>query len=407
MEKEKVKVTMKDLRKYEVLKEVLEKRIKGYQAAQLLGYTKVHISRLKKRLQKSGFEGLLRPRRTSSKKTHVSLVEEIVKLYKETYYDFNIMHFKDKLQEIHSIKLSYETIRTILVQYRLHKSKKKKKIHRRRRRMPKAGLLIQMDSSQHNWIPSIEQKWWLTATIDDATNEVPYAKLYLTDGVFNNMEVIRKTIEAKGLFYALYVDKASHFKTTRYGGLHVNVSPEQEETHIERALEELGIQLILAHSPQAKGRIERLFGLFQDRFIKELRLRGIKDYEEANRFLQEEFIPYYNKRFAHKEGIESAHTPLPAGVNLELIFSKRFERTVNFDNTIKFQGDIIQIPPSKHRISFAKCVVEVCLVSNGKVYILYKGNIVYTTNLSGSSKAYQLKEIESFLNQREYEKVLA
>ena len=399
-------VTMKDIRKYEVLKEVLEKRIKGYQAAQLLGYSKVHISRLKKRLQENGFEGLLRPKKLSSHKTPFPVREEIVRLYKETYYDFNVMHFKDKLQEFHSIKLSYETIRTILIQSGLHKSKKKKKVYRRRRRMPKAGLLIQMDSSQHNWIPSIKQKWWLTATIDDATNEVPYAKLYLTDGVFNNMEVIRKTIETKGLFYALYVDKASHFKTTRYGGLHVNVAPEQEETHIERALEELGIQLILAHSPQAKGRIEKLFGLFQDRFIKELRLKDIKDYEEANKFLQQEFLPYYNRRFAHKEGIESAYKPLPAGVNLELIFSKRFERIVNFDNTIKFQGDIIQIPPSKYRISFAKCVVEVSLVSTGRIYILYKGNVIYTTNLSGNSKSYKLsKEIESFLNQREYEKV--
>lgn len=400
-------VTMKDIRKYEVLKEVLEKRIKGYQAAQLLGYTEVHISRLKKRVEKSGFEGLLRSRKPSPKKIGVFLTEKVVKLYKGTYYDFNVMHFKDKLEEIHSIKLSYETIRTILIQYGFHKSKKKKKVYRRRRRMPKAGLLIQMDSSQHNWIPAIEQKWWLTATIDDATNEVLYAKFYLTDGVFNNMEVIKETIKAKGLFYALYVDKASHFKTTRYGGLHVNVAPEQEETHIERALDELNIRLILANSPQAKGRIERLFGLFQDRFIKELRIRGIKDYKTANKYLLEEFIPYYNKRFAHIEGVESAYTRLPAVINLELVFSKRFERTVNFDNTIKFQGCIIQIPPSKYRLSFAKCLVEICLVGNGKVYILHKGNIVHTARLCKGSKSYKLnKEIESFLNQRDYEKVL-
>jgi hypothetical protein len=399
-------VTMKDIRKYLVLKDVLEKKIKGEQAARLLGYTKVHISRLKKRLQKGGFEGLLRPKKPSSKKTPVSQREKIVRLYEKTYYDFNIMHFKDKLQEIHSIKLSYETIRKILIEYNIHKSKKKKKVYRRRRRMPKAGLLIQMDSSQHNWIPFIEQKWWLTAAIDDATSEVTYAKLYLTDGVFNNMEVIRKTIENKGLFYALYVDKASHFKTTRYGGLHVNVAPEQEDTHIERALDELNIRLILANSPQAKGRIERLFGTFQDRFVKELRLRGIKDYRQANKYLQEEFIPYYNRRFAHREGIESAYTLLPTGSNLALIFSKRFERIVNFDNTIKFQGDIIQIPPSKHRISFAKCVVEICLISSGEIYVLYKGNILYKAKLSGSSKSYKRsKEIENFLNQRKYEKV--
>lgn len=408
MEEERFEVTMKDLRKQEVLKEVLGKRIKGYQAAQLLGYSTVHISRLKKRLREKGFWGLLRPKKTSSRKIPAGIKEEIVRLYKDTYYDFNVMHFKDKLQEVHSIKLSYETIRAILIQSGFHKSRKKKKVYRRRRRMPKAGLLIQMDSSQHNWIPCIEQKWWLTATIDDATNEVLYAKLYLTDGVFNNMEVIKETIKAKGLFYALYVDKASHFKTTIYGGLHVNVAPEQEETHIERALKELNIRLILAHSPQAKGRIERLFGLFQDRFIKELRLRGIKDYEAANKYLQEGFIPYYNKRFAHKEGIESAYTGLSLGTNLELTFSKRFERIVNFDNTIKFHGGIIQIPPSKHRLSFAKCVVEICLVSNGRIYILYKGNIVHITKLCKGSKSYKLsKEIESFLNQRDYEKISA
>jgi len=407
MERERFEVSMKDLRKHEVLKDVLEKRIKGYEAAQILGYSKVHISRLKKRLQEKGFWGLLRPKKPSSRKIPAGIRKEIVRLYKETYYDFNVMHFKDKLEEIHSIRLSYETIRKILIQEMLHKSRKKKKVYRRRRRMPKAGLLIQMDSSQHNWIPGIEQKWWLTATIDDATNEVLYAKLYLTDGVFNNMEVIRKSIEVKGLFYALYVDKASHFKTTRYGGLHVNVAPEQEETHIERALRELNIRLILAHSPQAKGRIERLFGVFQDRFIKELRLRGIKDYEAANKYLQEGFIPYYNKKFAHMEGVESAYTGLPAGTNLELIFSKRFERVVNFDNTIKFQGVLIQIPPSKYRLSFAKCVVEVCLVSNGRIYILYKGNIIHTIKLCKGSKSYLNNEIESFLNQREYEKISA
>lgn len=398
-------VTMRDIKKYEVIERLVNKEIKRNEAAILLGYSEVHISRLKQKFIKDGFKGLLRAKRESPRKTPSSLKEKVAELYKNTYYDFNRMHFKDKLEENHNIKLSYETTRKILIEYGLHIPQKKKKIYRRRRRMPKAGMLIQMDSSQHNWIPSIGQKWWLTATIDDATNEVPYAKLYLTDGVFNNMEVIRKTIEIKGLFYALYVDKASHFKTTRYGGLHVNVAPEQEETHIERALEELDIRLILANSPQAKGRIERLFGTFQDRFIKELRLRGIKDYREANKYLQEEFIPYYNKRFAHKEGIESAYKPLPAGVNLELIFSKRFERVVNFDNTIKFQGEIIQIPSSKYKISFAKCVVEVCLVSNGRFYILYKGNIICVTNTSSESYKRN-KEIESFLNRREYAKAL-
>ena len=244
-------VSMKDIKKYEVLKQLVDKQIKGYEAASLLGCSQVHISRLKQRLLKCGFKGLLRPKIPSPRKIPDNFKEQIAKLYKSIYYDFNIMHFKDKLEENHKIKLSYEKIRQILIEYRLHKPKKKKKVYRRRRRMPKQGMLIQMDGSQHRWVASVNKPWWLIATIDDATNEVLFAKFYPSEDVFSCMEVIRKSIEKKGIFYCLYTDKASHFKTTRYGGLHVNISSEQEETHIERALKELDINLILANSPQS------------------------------------------------------------------------------------------------------------------------------------------------------------
>jgi regulator of replication initiation timing len=295
-------VSMKDIKKYEILQQLINKQIKGYQAASFLGYSQVHISRLKQKVLKYGFEGILRPKKESPRKLKESFKEQIANLYKTLYYDFNIMHFKDKLEENHNIKLSYEKIRQILIEYRLHKPKKKKKVYRRRRRMPKAGMLIQMDASQHKWIPSIDKPWHLIATIDDATSEVLFAKFYPYEGVFACMEVIRKTIENKGIFYCLYVDKASHFKTTRYGGLHVNIDSEQEDTQIERALKELDINIIPANSPQAKGRIERLFRTFQDRLIKEMRLRDIKDYKHANLLLEKEYIAYHNKRFAHKRG---------------------------------------------------------------------------------------------------------
>ena len=164
------------------------------------------------------------------------------------------------MEEDYKIKLSYESIRKILIAHHLHNPKEKKKVYRRRRRMPKAGMLVQMDSSQHQWIPSIPVKWWLIIMIDDATNEIPYARLVPSDTMFANMSVIRGFIERKRLFTALYVDRASHFETTRYGGLHVNVSPEQDDTQIERALNELGITIIPANSPQAKGRVEIKIG---------------------------------------------------------------------------------------------------------------------------------------------------
>lgn len=397
-------LTMKDVKKYEILKQVTAKQIKGTQAAVLLGYHPVHISRLKQKVIASGIQGILRPKLPSNRKMSDSLKEQVKSLYRQMYYDFNIRHFNDKLQENHKINLSYETVRQILISNRIHVPKKKKLVHRRRRRMPKAGLLIQMDSSEHNWLPFIKKKWFLTATIDDATSKVPFAKLYPSDGVFNNMEVVRKTVEKEGLFSALYADKASHFTTTRYGGLHVKIAQEQDDTQIERSLQEIGITFIPANSPQAKGRVERLFRTLQDRFIKELRLHNIKNYHQANRFLQNYFIDYYNKRFAKTADVENSYKPLPLNINLDLIFCKKYQRKVNFDNTIQVQGATIQIPPSKYRLSFAKCIVDVCLLENNNIHILFKNQLIHSAKLSKNTKIYRLKkQTENILNQREYE----
>ena len=402
MNQQKLLVTMKDIQRYKVLKDVIDKKLKGSQAALILNLSYVHISRLKQKLLKFGFDGLLRPRHPAPNKTSEDVIKTVVSLRKEGYCDFNIMHFKDKLEESHNIKLSYETIRQILIKGSLHTPKKKKITRRRRRRMPKAGMLEQMDSSFHRWLEHIDEKWWLTAIIDDATNEVPYAQFFPKDTLFSNMRVIRRVIETKGLFLALYVDRASHFKTTRHGGLHYTVNPEQDETQMQRALEELDITLIPANSPQAKGRIERLFGLLQDRLIKEMRLRGIKDYSHANKFLQNEFLPWYNAKYSHKN-IKSVYSPLPQDKNLDTIFCIKRERTVGSDNTVQVQGQIIQIPPSNIHLSFAKRKVDVCILEDNRIIILYKGSIICESRLSKNNKvSKQEKKVENLLNLRDY-----
>jgi len=401
---QKLLVTMKDIQRHEVLRDVIEKKLKGIEAAQLLNLTPVHISRLKAKLLRGGFEEILRkpPLLPPNKKIAEPEIQKILKLRKEFYYDFNIMHFMDKLHEVHKMPYCYESIRQLLINNNLHNPKKKKKVHRQRRRMPKSGMLVQMDSSQHYWLPLVEDKWWLIAMIDDATNEMPYAGFFPKDTTFANMQVIRHFIEIKGLFYSLYVDKASHFKTTRHGGIHYNVSAEQdEETQIERALDELGINVIPANSPQAKGRIEVTFRLFQDRLIKEMRLAGIKNYTEANKFLLEEFLPYYNAKFTHEA--ESNYMPLPKDKNLDLIFSIKKERTVNHDNTISIYGSIIQIQPSDIRLSFAKAKVDVCLLEDNRVYVLYQDKIIAESKLSKNNKIIRKeRKIEAFLSSREY-----
>jgi len=401
METKKVLVTMRDLKKFNVLKDVVDKKITGLQAAELLGLSLVHISRLKKRLVDHGFEGLLRKPRPKPPVNQISqeTIVDIIRLRTTVYYDFNIMHFTDKLAELHNYHYSHETIRQLLIHHQLHNPRKRKKVYRQRRRMPKAGMLIQMDSSEHQWLPHIPGPWWLVAMIDDATNEIPYAQLFPKDTLFANMHVLRRVIETKGIFYALYADKASHFKTTRHGGLHYNVAPEHEETQIERALQELGINLIFANSPQAKGRIEVTFRFFQDRFIKEMRLAGIQTYEQANRFLIETFLPWYNAHYTHPA--ESVYRLIPISTNLDLVFCIKKNRRVNNDNTVSIYGQTIQIPPHRRGLAYAQKTVEVCLLEDNRVYVVYHGTIITEDKLNPDNQIFRKeKAAERLLNKR-------
>jgi len=401
MQPQRLTVTMKDLKRHETIRDVLNKHLTSKEASMLLSLSYRQFLRLKEKVKSGGLEAIIRPSREAPNKIPDRYKKEIVKLRKNVYHDFNISHFMDKLHEVHSMPYSYETIRQILIAVKEHAPKKKKKIHRQRRRMPKAGLLEQMDSSEHKWIARIKDKWHLVAIIDDATNEVPYAMFFPRDTLFANMHVLRRFIEIKGVFTALYVDKASHFKTTRHGGLHVNASQEQADTQIERALGELGIELIPANSPQAKGRIEVTFRLFQDRLIKEMRLAGIKNYDGANRFLIKKFLPWYNRRFTHEA--ESAYTALPKDTNLDHVFCIKKKRTVNNDNTIEFCGQTIQIPPSKIKRTFAKLKVDVCLFENKRVVVLYKNHVIAKSTLSKKNKVLKKeRKVEKILNEREY-----
>ena len=392
---------MKDLERYKIIQDTLNKKLTAKEASLLLRLSYRHFLRLKEKVSSGGLEALLRPSRKALNKIPKKDITEILDLRKDIYYDLNVSHFMDKLQELHNFPYSYESIRQILINAKDHTPKKKKKVHRQRRRMPKAGLLIQMDSSQHLWLPNIPEKWWLIATIDDATNEVASAQLFPKDTLFSNMHVLRRLIELKGVFRALYVDKASHFKTTRHGGLHYNVSDEQEDTQIERALGELGINLIPANSPQAKGRIEVTFRLFQDRFIKELRLAGIENYHQANKFLIEKFLPWYNSRFTHKA--ESAYTPVTEDKNLDHIFCNKKVRTVSNDNIVQIHGQTIQILPSSIKRTFAKLKVDVCTLEDNRLLVLYKNTVIAESKLSKNNKISQKeREIEKLLNDREY-----
>jgi hypothetical protein len=266
--------------------------------------------------------------------------------------------------------------------------------------MPKEGMMLQFDTSDHDWLEKRGPKIKLIGGIDDATKDVPHAKFALKDSVEENMAVFKEIVKRKGIPLSLYVDKDSKFITTRHGGLHVNIKREQEKTQMQRTWEELGIiNVIYAESPQAKGRIERLWATFQDRLISELRLEGISCLEEANRYLLNVFLPKYNKKFTRKPRVEEvAYRPIPEGMDLNQILCIKEERQVQGNNTIGYDTRRYQILPTKTRFGFAKAKVEVQKHLDGSIHILYKGEeLPYKPIMPQEEKRYVSSQKEALL----------
>lgn len=386
--KEGIFLSLKELNRFEVIAKAVQGHLSTREASIILCLSERQTRRLKAKFREKGLKGLVHGNRGRSPANKIPsfLKEKVLSLLKGKYEGFNTLHLKDKLEEEEGIRISRETIRSLYIENGIPRRKhKRKRRFTLRERMPQRGLMLQMDSSDHDWFSGGDDSV-LIAAIDGATNEVPFASFFTSDNTLNNMVVLKEIIKEKGLFKSLYVDNASHFKTIRKGGTHVVVKTEDfKDTQIERALDELGIEMINAHTPQAKGRIERLFQLFQDRLLKELRLREIREINQANQFLSSYWLPYHNKKFSFKPRQEgSAYLPLPGGVDLDSIFCLKFERRVNYDNTISFNKRIFEILPDSYRICFAKAVVEVRQLTNGRIKIFYQGRALKFTERTES-----------------------
>jgi hypothetical protein len=257
----------------------------------------------------------------------------------------------------HQIKISYNWLRLALQGAGLMQAKPRGSTHRLRRpRKPVIGMMLHMDGSPHDWLGTGDPVD-LIAISDDANNEVYDIALVDEEDSASCMQMVRNVVEKEGVFCSLYTDRGSHFFYTKKAGEDV---VKDHVTQFARALKELGIQPIAAYSPEARGRSERLNETLQGRLPQELRLRGIKTKEAANKFLREEYIKMHNRSFKRKAEQEgSAFLPAPASVDLDKVFSFKHERTVNKDNTISFNNRILQITPSHLRVSFAKCKVMV------------------------------------------------
>jgi len=369
----------------EVIMRAMAKKITWAQAGEIIGLCERQMRRWKERYEEFGYDGLFdrRKGKPSPKRVAMATVEEVLRLYREKYADFNVRHFQEKLREQHSIRLSYTWVKRALQMAGLVQKSRKRGVHRRRRaRRPLPGMLLHLDGSSHAWFQD-DRRYDLLVVLDDATSEIYYAQLGEEESTATVMTALREVIERKGAFCALYSDRASHFFYTPKAGQPVD---HRRPTQVGRALAELGIQMIPAYSPQARGRSERSFGTWQGRLPQELRLHGIQSLASANEFLQENYIEEFNERFA-VAAAQPGHAFLPVrGKNLELIFSLHHERTVNQDNTVHLGSRILQIEKTRWRATLAGCRVTVYEHLDGSCSIGYGPHIIGRYHRNGLAR---------------------
>ena len=358
----------------EVILRAISKQIHWFEAAKILGLSARQLRRLYYRYKNYGYDGLYdrRSGKPSPRRVPLGVAEQVFALYREKYFDFSVRHFHEKLWEEHGILLSYSWVKLALQGAGLVDQARQRGVHRRRReRRPMIGMMLHIDGSRHRWLGG-EQWHDLIVVLDDASSEIYYAQLVEEESTVTVLTALREVVEQRGIFCSLYSDRGSHFWLTPKAGEMVD---RQRLTQVGRAMRELGIEMIPAYSPQARGRSERNFGTWQRRLPQELRLRGIRTREEANRFLRESYITEFNRKFAVAAQPESAFVPV-GGKDLERIFTLQHERVVNRDNTISFANRVLQIERTRWRGTLAGCRVVMCEHLDGSLTVYYGPHVV-------------------------------
>jgi transposase len=372
----------------DVLLKAMAKKITWWEAAEIIGVTERTMRRWRERLEEEGYQGLAdrRKGKVSFRRVPLKTCEEVLRLYREKYFDFSIRHFHEKLENEHNIELSYTWVQQALQGAGLVKRRSRRGPHRRRRerrRLP--GMLLHIDGSQHRWLN--DERWYdLIVILDDATSEIHYAQLVEEESTRTVMAALREVIEKKGSFCALYSDRGSHFFVTPKAGEPVDKG---RLTQVGRALKELGIQMIPAYSPQARGRSERNFGTWQGRLPQELRLANITSVEAANAFLRGHYIAEFNHRFAVAAKEKGTAFRSCSRKDLDWVFSIQTERVVSKDNTVAIADRRWQIDKTRFRHTLAGCTATIHEHLDGSISIRYGPHTV--AQFDGLGKAISTK----------------
>ena len=359
----------------DVLLKAMAKKITWWAAAEILGVSDRTMRRWRERLEEHGYVGLAdrRKGKPSPQRIALATMEEVLRLYREEYYDLNMRHFHEKLRDEHDIQVSYTSVQNALQGAGLVAKRHKRGPHRRRRpRRAMPGMLLHIDGSKHRWLN--DERWYdLIVILDDATSEIYYAQLVEEESTRTVMAGLREVIETKGLFCALYSDRGSHFFVTVKEGEKVD---KDRLTQVGRAMKELGVQMIAAYSPQARGRSERNFGTWQGRLPQELRLAGIGSAEGANSFLRQRYIGEFNSQFSVQAAEKGTAFRRTGRSDLNWIFTVQTERVVAKDNTVAIGNRLWQIDKTRFRNTLAGSTVTIHEHLDETVSIRYGPHVV-------------------------------
>lgn len=378
--KEEVTLNIKEQRRLVILNQVEVKQLSRDKAKELLGITPRHLKRIIAAYRKEGAAALAHGNR--GKRPHNALDEglkrQVLGLAQEKYTDFNFQHFTDSLKNREGIDISRSTVRRILLKAGITSPKKRRspKHRSRRERYPQEGMLLQIDSSPHPWLEERGPSFTLIGAIDDATGKVPYAFFQEHEDNRGYFLLLQGIVERYGIPLALYHDRHTIFEVpeNESESIEEQLEGEKKLTQFGRLLKELGITSISANSPQAKGRIERLWGTFQNRLVSELRLAKATTMEEANEVLSD-YLPLFNRDFQVTPLVpDSAYRKTVRGFIPARYFCNKYKRVVGGDNVIKFKGKRIQIVPINERASFAHAHVEVHKRLDDSLAVSYKGD---------------------------------
>jgi len=382
MEQEKILMGQRELKRWHLMEMVKVGKITLREAGERIGVSYRQAKRIGQAIRERGIKGLVHGNRgrPSNHRLKESLRERVLKLSEEVYWDFNDTHFTEKLRECEGIDLNRETVRRLRREAGMVPKRRRRgpKHRKRRERKAQEGWMVLWDGSPHPWFGPDHPPCCLMAAIDDATGKLLAARFFPFEGSSGYLWLLKEMVKKYGIPMIIYQDRhgALH-RNDAYWSLEEQLAGRQEPTQVGSSLEALGIQSISALSPQAKGRVEKLFATLQDRLGAELRLKEIVTMEEANRFLQSTFLKDFNRRFAVRpRESQKAWREVPNHLDLDRIISFRYMATVGNDNTARLGGLVLDIPPGPQRRSYAKLKVEARQLLNGSWRIYAQDQLI-------------------------------